>query len=217
MTFSTLTSAIGSSDVIAARVWLPAWGVGSALVKLARGDLMAGPMVLTLGALVISCTYQRGAPFVGKGEYRVLFGGGGWSTEIPAQSYRNPQTALSTLAQEAAALVGERIVMDVDGERVVGRYNRTTGPASRVLNIYAPQRWWVEIDGSTHVGDRTPLPTPSVRVLDYDPALGVVTISEDDAFVMPGQSFESGGVTGLVSTVIHTIEGGALRTEVYLQ
>lgn len=53
-------------------------------------------------------------------------------------------------------------------------------------------------------------------MLDYDPALGVVVVSDDAAVIMPGQLFASGTVTGTVSTVHHDLEGSTLRTEVYL-
>jgi hypothetical protein len=216
LTFATLTSALGESAVLNARVRIPHWGVPSALVTLREDDIIVGAVVLTIGPLVLQMTVRRGAAFVGRGQYRLFGGSDGWSTTIPAASYRNPQTALSTLAEEAAALVKERIFMDTNGERVVGTYVRSEGPASRVLDIYSPERWWVEIDGTTHVGDRVPLPS-SARVLDFDPGLGVATIADDDAIILPGQAFDSGGVVGSISTVFHDLQGGALRTEAYLQ
>lgn len=118
MSFGKLTAAGASTDVLNARVRLPGWGTWSALVTLARGDsTLTGPVVLTLGPLVLSGTIRRGSPFVGRGSYRIFGGADGWPKTVPAISYRNPQTTLSKLAQDVAAVVGESIVMDTAGDR----------------------------------------------------------------------------------------------------
>jgi hypothetical protein len=217
MSYATITSAAGTSSVIAARVRLPAWGIWAALVTLDRGDELTGAVTLALGDLSLVGTIRRGGAFVGRGQYRIFGGGDGWGKTIPATSYRNPQALLSTLAKDAAALVGERLVFEADGDLVVGQYVRAEGPASRALNTYAPARWWVEIDGTTHVGSRVATVAPSARVLHFDPDLGVVTAGDDASLVLPGQAFASGDVAGSVSTVFHDLDGSKLRTEVYLQ
>lgn len=218
MSFATLTAGATTSNVLDASVSLPRWGVWSALVRLDRGDTeLSGSCVLVLGALVLVGTIRRGTTYVGRGLYEIAGGANGWGTTIPANSYRGPQTLLSTLAKESAGLVGETIAVEAGGDLVVGAYVRFAGPASRVLNQYRPGQWWVEIDGTTHIGDRTPLPAPSVRVLDYHAELGIVDMSDDSAIVLPGQLFASGGVSGSVSTVRHELKGGRLRTAVHLQ
>jgi hypothetical protein len=218
MSFGTFAAAGVTSNVLKAVVTLPRWGIFGGLLTLDRGDtILTGPGVLTLGTLTLVCTIRHGSTFAGRGMYEVFGGADGWSTTIPGTSYRSPQTPLSVLAMDAAASVGETVVMDTGGEMVIGSYVRMTGPASSVLNHYRPGQWWVEIDGTTHVGTRTPLPAPSVRVLDYKADLSLVEMSDDSAIVLPGQLFSSGGVVGTVSTVRHRLEGSRLRTGVYLQ
>ena len=217
MSFASLTALGTTSNVLNARVRLPAWGIWSALVTLDRGDVnLTGPVVLTFGPLTLQGTIRRGQAFVGRGQYRIFGGADGWSQTIPAHSYRGPAN-LSTIAKDAAALVGETVVMDQNGEKLIGPYARMEGYASDLLNLYTPGRWWVENDGITHIGDRASIPAPSVRVLDFDPDRGIVTYSDDSLFVSPAQSFNTGTISGTVSTVFHDLEGGTLRSEIYLQ
>lgn len=218
MSFATFTAAGVTSDVVSARVTLPRWGILSGFLALARGDVpLAGTGVLVMGPLSIVCTIRRGGPYVGSAAYEVVGGADGWAKVIPEKSYRGPATRLSTLAQDAARLVGEAVVVEDGGDLMVGPYTRLQGPASRVLAQYAPSRWWVEIDGVTHVGDRLPTPAPDVSVLDFDPELGRVLVSDDDAVILPGQTFASSAAAGDIATVVHRLKGAALRTEIYLQ
>lgn len=216
--FASLTSSGSTYNVIAARVRLPSWGCWSALVTLDRGDVnLAGTVSIAFGPLTLSGTIRRGQGYVGRGQYRVFGGADGWSKGVSAGSYRSPSTLLSTVAKDVASKVGESVVFEPNGDKMLGTYARFAGFASDVLSLYSPGRWWVELDGSTHVGDRASSHAPSVTVLDFDPSMGVATYSDDANFVLPGQAFSSGNVAGTVSTVVHDLDGGKLRSEVYLQ
>lgn len=220
MSFGTLVSGAASLQVLNARLLLPQWGVGSAYVTLARGDTeLSGSVVLTVGPIVFTGTIRRGGPFTGRGTYQIFGGGDGWGLQVPANSYRNSQTLLSTLLQDVASLVGETIVMQPGADRIVGALVRMVGPASRTLNQYVPGRWWVELDGTTHVGDRIVTPASVIRVLDYHPEIGLVEVSDDSAIMLPGQTFVdvTGNVSGAIQTVAVNLDGSRLRTELWLQ
>jgi len=218
LSFATLASAAGTFDIIKARAMIPFWGVGVVEATIARGDApLAGSVTLTLGPLSFVGTIRRGDVFAGKGMYLIAGGADGWGTPIPQASYRGPATRLATLAQDAARLVKESIVVDTNGDRMVGPFVRMPGPASNVLKKYSPGRWWVEFDGTTHIGDRTPLPAPSPRALEYYGERRMVEVSDDLALFRPGQLFASGNVAGTIRTVVHNISSGSLLTEIYLQ
>lgn len=217
MSFASLLANGSTNRVTEAEIVLPRWGIWSATVELDRGDsTLAGAVVLTFGALTLKGTIRRGGAYVGSGRYRIYGGADGWSLTIPETSYRPPLARLSTVIADAARLVGETVVLEANVERTLGSYARFKGPASRVLNGLMPERWWIETDGVTHVGDRKVAPAPKIRFLDYDPELDLLDVSEDDVALLPGQTVPVNGSARDVSSVVHRLTDGKLRSELWL-
>jgi len=218
MAFATFTANGQTDTIVGAFATLPQWGIWSARVDLDRGDiLMSGACSIALGNLVLKGTIRRGGIYAAGASYFVFGGADGWSLDVPPTSYRGSLTFLSTAVRDAAALVGETVVMEPGAERQIGTFARFGGPASRVLAALSPQNWWVETDGTTHVGARTSTAAPAVQVINYDQDQRTITFSDEDQVVLPGQTLSAGSLSGVISTLKVTIVDSVLRTEAWIQ
>lgn len=173
---------------ISARVLVPSYGMWIAEFDL---SLDPGVTVPTSGAApaLVGTT-----PMTGKvdpsgsgalgGAARVrLVGGLGWASDVPALEIKND--AGVTAGAVATATAAEIAEVVVDGAPIVlgQRFDRTAGPARRVLD---GRPWWVNLAGATVLGPRPPatLP-PDVDVLAWDPSLRRLTLA-GDAILSPG-------------------------------
>jgi hypothetical protein len=133
-------------------------------------------------------TIVSGGAANGRAAYRVVGGAGGWGKTIPAKPYNDDGgVRLRTVLGDAAAEVGETIA-DVPNTFLGPHYARHAGPASALLNLLAPQNWYVDFAGVTRIGQRASTTytgtAPRVRV---DPLAQVIELAVDSvAGLVPG-------------------------------
>lgn len=207
---------IGPATIVKGSLSVPGWGIWHADLFLDRPVTIASPATLTIADLVATCTVVRSVDWTGQRGVRVVGGAGGWRRAVPAKQYANPAgLSLSTVLQDTAAAVGERVTIQVD--RVIGRaFTREATSAGAVLEQLAGEGWYVGFDGVTIVGARA---TGSVlreftATLVNQPANIVVVATENPAEWLPGKTYASGQVQGTIQRVRHRIDGMKLRTEV---
>jgi hypothetical protein len=194
-------STLGGITASKAGLYWPRTGKWSAEVELVEPAVLAGPVVLSIGDLVLVGTIVRGGPVEGHARYLVEGGAGGWRTTIPAKAYRNDLgVKLSTILKDAAAAAGERVELGAD--RSVGSaYVRPAGPAGDVLTALAGP-WWIDEAGTTQV---RPRPSPPVvvpfRLVAWDRAKAIREIASEA--IAP---FVPGALLAVPGAAIETIE-----------
>ncbi len=186
-------------------------------VDVADGAPASGACTVVFGGLTLTCTVMRGAPWHGVFRARLAGGAGGWQTEIEPKGYRTPTgVRRSAVVQDAATACGETALVLTDAI-LGGHYAREGGPASRVLwELKTP--WYMREDGVTVVGPRSTTPIASTfTVLDGSPERGIYTIAtEKPEDFTPGRTFSSATIpTTTIRGVVHRVDGGSLRTEVW--
>ena len=175
-----------------ARVTIPAWGASYHDVVLDGEIVLSGAVSLVVADLTIACTILSGGPGTGRSFYRTVAGAGGWGKSIPKQAYANDAgVKLSTVLNDAAKACGESIdPTTVDPKATVGpSWVRPAGPACRVLELVAPNAWYVGEDGKTRLGQRpkTTLTAKVTRTTQLNLARGTVTLAPDSiASILPG-------------------------------
>lgn len=171
----------------AVRLHVPARGVWYADIDLAEQPEVEGAVVLALGSLELQGTVDpRSSGAHGlQSRVRVLGGGGGWGTLLPAKAYHSDSGVRARLiADDAAREAGETLGdFDVSPASVGIDYVRQSGPAARVLeDAIGASAWWVDYDGLTQVGARPEAEADvgAYELLDYDARARVVTLALDD-------------------------------------
>ena len=205
---------------------IPARGIWTADVVL-LGSVnpaeLAGAVTLRIGdSFVLMGTVFRAGDFTGSAGYRVVGGAAGWMKLLPQRPYHSPAgLKLSAVLRDTASAVGERV--NVQQDQSVGLYylRAENAPASRVLNALAPS-WWMGFDGTTQVGNRAQtLITSQFEVLPANQGtsllLGRVKVATDQPQDwVPGRQFVSPTISlKTISDVVHRLDGGKLRTQVW--
>jgi hypothetical protein len=183
------------------------------------GGLDVSPFGVTLaigGSSFVGTLVRAPSPHLGSVTVRIVGGGGGWRGQVEAKAYAAPSgVMLSVVAGDAAREAGERLRLDAD--RVVGSaFVRERCPAARVLNQLAPGGWYVGADGVTVIGERlaTAIGSPFTLV-DHLGGFGTYRVAtETIGDWTPGRLFAARDGFVTVGSVMHTLEGGTLRTEV---
>lgn len=184
MSLATLNGA----SVTRARVHAPAWGRWWADLDLAEPVALSGAAGLVVAGQAMAGTIVSGGAANGRAAYRVVGGGGGWGRTLPAKPYNDDAgTSLRTVLSDAAAEAGETL-SDVPATLLGPHYARHAGPASALLNLLAPQNWYVDFAGVTRIGQRAATTyagtAPRVRV---DPLAQVIDLAVDSiAGLVPG-------------------------------
>jgi hypothetical protein len=209
-------STLNGLRVTSARVTIPAWGCWFADVQVDGEHTLAGAATLKVADATYVGTILSGGPALGRSSFRIVAGGGGWGRTIAEKSYANDATVkFSTVIGDAAAAAGETIAVIASTERTGPAYVRQAGPASDVLNLLAPQAWYVDEVGTTRLGARaaSTLPAKVVRITPLDKALGkVVLAAESIAAILPGVVVD--GMTAV--DVEHSVSAdGGLRSTVW--
>jgi len=207
--------------VTRATVTIPSFGAWYADVEIDDEgvDVTAAPFAsrLTIAGLALVGTLVRAAsPYLGALAVRIIGGGAGWRKMVAPVAYQGDGgITLSLVAGDAARIVGERVVVLED--RAIGSaFVREACPASRVLNQLAASAWYVGADGTTVIGNRdaTPIASPFVLV-SHDGVFARYRIAtEIPADWTPGRAFPTTGGMVMAGTVVHTLDGGTLRTDV---
>lgn len=166
-------------------VHVPAIGPWWAEVVFEGAPLVTGRVSIWLGGLELVGTIDPNHDGVTglQRRCRIVAGGGGWASLLPARAYHNDaQVRARTIAEDAAREAGE-VLGDFApaAERIGVDYVRQAGPASRALeDVLGGAAWWVGYDGRTHVGARAAGDAEGYEVLEVEPAHRVVTLSCDE-------------------------------------
>lgn len=189
-------------QVTSARVLLPPWGAATADVELPDPSALPSSGVLTIADLSLTMAVVR-APaggFAGSQSARLVGGAGGWRRPVNERAYRAAGgVKLSTVVRDAAAEVGEAVVVPGAADRLLGSFwLRPAGPASRVLRQLLGQAWHVDPIGLTRASSWTEAPvTVDYTVRRYDTGRGIALILSDSLVPWrPGAVFQAPTFTG---------------------
>ncbi len=211
-------ASLNGERVISGQIILPYYGIWTADVVLAVSIKPADPMILTIGNLTLTGSHYRSLAFGGSRGFRIIGGAGGWRKQVKARYYKSPVGVLrSTILNDAASEVGEHVSLAEDAS-VGDAFVRQSGHASLLLEQVAQPLWWMRPDGVTYVGPRTARTIASAfQTTATRGASGSVEVAtEDVAAWMPGAKFTppSVGQELTISTVVHSMQDGVVRTEV---
>ena len=178
-----------------ARLEVPWSGVWVAYITLDVPDAaLSGRHKLELDTSTWSGTIAPlGGSWGNDAAYRLVGGAGAWGHPVGRRGYHNDAgVQRSTVAQDAAAEVGETISVDSSVDGAMGPdYAREVGPASRVLEqLWPVTTWWVDADGTTQVGARDVVDVSNdVELVSYDPSSQMAIVRAEDASkLVPGSS-----------------------------
>lgn len=216
------TATLAGHVCTTARAQIPAWGCWWADVSTDDEATLTGSVTLQIADLTLVGKVVSGGPSKGRSHYRIC-GGAGWGTEIPAKGYANDAgVKLSTVLQDAATACGE--TLGVVPVALLGpAWARPLGPAGRVLELLAPEAWYVDEAGVTRLGRRaaSALAAPAARG-PLDLAQGKIVLGADSiASILPGVTVdgleavdvlhETTPETGLRSTLWLSQRSGTTR------
>lgn len=199
MTDSVAT--VAGNPITSARVYVPSSGPWFAEVDFADAPDISGRVTIEVGALTLSGTVQA----IGSGTHAmqrratIVAGAGGWGSLVQPKGYHADNgVKAAAVATDAARAAGETLgtfapeLVDVGAD-----YVRQAGPASRVLeDVIGSATWWVDYDGTTHVGTRSLEAAPDgvYQVIDFDPRQRLCEFATDDLSAIGIGSILSSGL-----------------------
>jgi hypothetical protein len=215
----TFASVDGGRAITKARVTIPEYGTWAADVSLSDSSQIPIITTLTIGDLSMSAAVIRMASFSGSKSARLIGGFGGWRKTLARGMYASSGgVRLSTVLQDAATELGERIV--VADDRSLGTlYVRQEAPGQRLLRNLIGPVWWIDPSGVTQTGPRSGGDiTSQFDVIHWSGGKGSFEIAtETYADWMPGRTFTAPTVSTrqVVSMVsLDQDNDGKLRLEV---
>lgn len=168
---------------------IPAWGCWWADFDLVGEVTLSGRVSCAFAGATLSGTIVSGGPSRGRSAYRVVGGAGGWGQTLPAKPYHDDAgVKLRTVLGDAASAAGETLT-GVDQQLRLGpHFARGAALASHLLHALAPRNWYVDLDGTTRIGQRAASAySGSGTRTRIDPAGLVVEIAtEDVSALVPG-------------------------------
>ena len=204
---------LNAASVMACSVHLPQFGLWWADCQLDQETAFTGKVQLVLADLVLNGAVVSGGSWLGRSSYRIVGGSGGWSKPLPPKGYVNDAgVKFSKIIGDAAAECGEQAEGYPAGSAGPA-FDRLAGPASAVMNICAPQNWYVGEDGITRFGRRaTHALTVEATRGKVDFAAGSIELMADSiASIVPGVTCE--GLSAV--DVEHTLDGKKIRSVLY--
>lgn len=207
------TATAGGERMMRATITLPRWGVWSADVQVASGQMLSGSVDIELAGITLTGTVVDGDVYRETGWYRILGGAAGWRSSIPKQAYRNEAgVKLSTVLTDAAQACGESLGT-VPSTQIGPAFVRPEGEAARVLELLSPEDWYVDEAGDTQLGHRAAAEwTADYTLIRKAPGNRLVTVAaEDVSALLPGAELE--GIEA--ATVRHELTPAGLRSHVW--
>lgn len=207
---------LGGVAATRVRVQLPAWGRWWADIDTVDDTVLTGAQALKLPGMTLVGTVY-GAPYEGRGRYRLVGGAGGWSKQLKARAYLNDlgvrkSTVLSDLATETGETVD-----DLPDTRFSAHFARVQGPAFVTLNSVAPKGWHTDLAGVTRI-TTWPASTYSgeATITDVDEASQIVELTTDDLEgLVPGVTLSTTvGDVGPASDVEIEIDTTSIKVRV---
>lgn len=184
MSLATLNGATSSK----LRLQVPSWGAWFVDLDLTEPAELSGAAALSLAGQAMTGRILSGGVAHGRAGYRIIGGRGKWGATLRAKAYNTDNgVKLSTVLGDAARELGETIA-DVPSTSLGPHFARAAMSGFELLNLLAPQNWYIDFEGVTRIGAR---PTtaytgnaPRVRV---DPGFGVTDLAVDSlAGLVPG-------------------------------
>jgi hypothetical protein len=213
----SVIATLAGKRITRARVHVPAWGTWYAEASLDSEATLSGAVELVLNDATFRGTVLAGGPGLGRSEYRVVGGAGGWGKPLPKKSYANDAgVKLATVVADAAREAGETFdATTASSTRLGPCWTRPADIAGRVLEQVAPSAWYVGADGTTRLGRRavTQYAGKATRTAPVDRARKRVTLAAEAlADIVPGVVVD--GVEAV--DVVHTVDADTgLRTTIY--
>ena len=208
------TGTLNGAELLSATLIIPRYGVWIADVEVANAAALSGAATLVLADQTFEGTIEpKGGPYSTRAWYRVVGGANGWAKVVPSKPYRSQAgVKASTVLGDAARDAGEQLAPFTDW-RVGPAWTRLEDQAARVLDLLAPEAWYVDESGVTHLGVRTAGTWSTAhRLLEARPDRNWVRIAaESIAGLVPGAQLE-----GLeAATVRHELKSDRLQTLVF--
>jgi hypothetical protein len=198
-----------------AKLTVPAWGAWFLEVEIDQSITARGEVEVSFADLTLEGYVLEGGPATSRSAFRIVGGRGNWRNTLPARSYSDDALVrVSTVVRDAATESAESLDLSTLPTTSVGAaWTRPRGPASRVLDLVAPESWRVDYDGKTRLGRRASSELPvGVTIVDRDLAAGTFELaSESLAGLLPGLVIDGLEIVDLE----HTLEGTTLRTKAW--
>lgn len=143
----------------------------------------SGRVTLRIGSLSLSGMVTRYGTRGEQGFFQLVAGAASWGAPIPAKAYHNDARVKAKLvADDAARECGETLETLTTTADLGVRYVRRAGPASRALEAAIGRAWYVDTDGVTRVGTRSPAAPAdgTYTVVDVQPDVQVARLEMDD-------------------------------------
>lgn len=209
-----MIGSLNTVPLLRASLVVPRWGIWWVDVE-ATDSSLSGAASLVLADLTLAGTIlPGGGSYAGRSYYRIVGGAAGWSKRLLPKSYRAQiGVKLSTVVTDAANEVRETMAPFLDSVIGIAFVRPPKGEAARVLDLVAPEGWYVDEAGVTHIGVR-PAATYSAPyvLLEKRPDRLSATIAPTTLTgLVPGVTLE--GFT--VADVRHELTGEGLRTHLF--
>lgn len=198
-----------------ARASIPKWGCWYADATLDGDVAIAGAATLKIADLSLTGTILSGGSAKGRSYFRLVAGKGGWGKTIKRRSYSTDAgVKISTVLTDAAADAGETLDASTLPTGTLGpAWVRPEGPASAMLQLLAPQNWYVGEDGITRIGRRpkTQLAGTVTKGVVDRAARTVTLAAESIATILPGVVVEDLEAVD----VLHELSAKELRSTLW--
>lgn len=214
-----MTASIGGASVLSASISMPLSGAWTAEVVVGSDQALSGRVVLDDGGVQFRGTVVNGEVDTGRSQALIVGGAGGLGTELEAKAYR--ATPARSVINDILAEAGETLSADADPALLgvlLPFWHRDSGPAWRALGLVVfdalGANWRVKRDGSIWIGrDVYAEQKLDHVVVGRDEASRMWEIASERSELLPGVTFQD----RLVKRVIHKIDGGSQRTEVWFE
>lgn len=186
-----MTTLLGTEPVSHARVAIPGYGLPWIEATLTEGATLTGAQTLSIAGVNVAGTVVAGGPYQGRARYRLVGGAGGWGKALARKAYHDDAgVKVSKVATDLANDCGETLGA-IPTTRRGPHYARDAKAAFLTLNELAPGAWYIDLDGVTQFGARSPTTYEGDgTIVRVDQAARVVELALDklDPTLVPGVS-----------------------------
>lgn len=192
---------INGLPVSALRLQVPSFGAWWIDLDSTAGEALTGLVEVAIGSDTLQCAIASGGAESGRSRYRVVGGKGKWATVLPRKPYLDDAgVKVSKVLEDLAREAGETLAGPLPSTRQGPHYARAEDVAADTLNLLAPQNWYVDFAGATHIGQRP--------VTEYEGAAPATRIDQATQVV----EFPVDSIAGLLPGV--RIGGGTPATDI---
>jgi hypothetical protein len=151
-----MRATLSGQVITSAKLQIPKWGLPWAEVETDSPEPLEDNSVeLENADLTMAGTIVTSGAYRGRSRYRIVAGSGGWGEVVEAKSYTSDYQVLrSDVLRDVAGAADELIDLDGVTGDLGNHWTRQKGPAARTLELVSPRAWYVELDGTAHIGAR---------------------------------------------------------------